>query len=225
MNFRRKMKNLPDNTLAKGVFQKRKWPWILAAVGALLSLISYAIAAFGWSRQFALLNTLTVVGIAFVLGAILGAIFLCPKRTLSIFPDRLTFVKGREVFEASMESIQNVDVTLFKGIVISVPERTVKIVQLVNRKEVYDTLIIRLHAPAPVSAPVAAPTASATAAPTTAAPTTAAPASSTPTSSANTLAESKIRYFLNLLSAGAITEEQFKAYAEQVLKGTQSQSK
>ena len=87
--------------------------------------------------------------------------------------------------------------------------------QLVNRKEVYDTLIIRLYAPAPVSAPAAVPTASATAA----------PANTTPASSANALAESKIRYFLKLLSAGAITEEQFKAYSEQALKGTQSQSK
>ena len=215
MNFRKKMKNLPDNTLAKGVFQRRKWPWFLAAVGAALSLISYAIAAFGWSRQFALLNTFVAVGIVFVLGAILGAIFLCPKRALSIFPDKITFTKGREIVEMPMESIEHVDVALFNGIVISVPEKKVKIVQLVNRKEVYDTLIIRLYAPAPVSAPAAVPTASATAT----------PASTPPASSANALAESKIRYFLKLLSAGAITEEQFKAYSEQALKGTQSQSK
>ena len=210
MIFKKKIKSIPENVLVKGVFKRRKWPWITAIIGAVLTLIPLAIAALGWmAQQMALLNTLVALGIACLLGSLLGVILLCPKRTLIVTNDRFTFQKGKNmIVDVELDGIEMIDVALLAGIVVSIPDKKIKILQLCNRKEVYDKIILKLNAP--VAAPAQAP--DLTLKEQNDQPSTPAPQST------STPAEKKILYFLNLLSVGAITEEQFKLYAEQILK-------
>ena len=112
------------------------------------------------------------------------------------------------IVDVELDGIEMIDVALLAGIVVSIPDKKIKILQLCNRKEVYDKIILKLNAP--VAASAQAPDL-------TLKEQNDQPSAPAPQST-STPAEKKILYFLNLLSVGAITEEQFKLYAEQILK-------
>jgi len=223
MKNKKTVKITDSQILAKGIFKKTFWPWLLVIVAALTLAVFYSFVAieffnaprceehlcdtfYAYCFHYSgLINILVIVAAALVLVAILSAIFFVRKRTLVISTAALTYKKGRKVIHIPFESIQDIDIGT-SSVTVTVPYNKFKFKKLKNRKEVYDTLFTRLNTSVTTTTTktVISPYQSLTA--------MAAPLLENPT------LEGKLAYFQKLHESGLITDKQYDKYVAQSRK-------
>lgn len=213
--MKNKKKTVELNAIVTGVFKKTKWPWLLVIVGTICPLIPLAI----YAKQFfvdtcpncktfmqhlsPVVPVLTVMLAALVV-LILFAIICtaCSKRSLVVTACKILYKKGcKKETRIPFASIDKIDVRGRDGIIVCVSTEKFKFKKLKNRKEVYDTLLLCIQNNAKAVSAIENIS-----------------VSPVKESALSNLAESKIRYFKNLLNNGAITEQQFADYVEKVLE-------
>lgn len=210
-------KEYDPTILAKGVFKKRKLPWIFAIVTALalaayVALLLYRFVnggcAYCASLRQHIGHNFTKLAILAIVWAVACAIvflisFLC-KRSLTVTATKIIFRSGRRKgIHIPYSAIERVDLGACGSLkIVADPKIKFKFKNLKNAKELYNTIVIRMNAPMVVhtfsTAPQIAPQV--------------APQIEDP------LSNSKILYFQNLYNAGAITESQFANYVEKALE-------
>ncbi len=212
--MKKKFKTTEPNALATGIFKKRKWPWLLVIVGALCPIVPLALYAKEFfvdvclycesfwqhlSPNSSLLYAMLAVFVAFVLLAIIFTAF--PKRSLIVTACKILHKKGRKETRVPFSSIDRIDVRGRDGIIVCVSAEKFKFKKLKNRKEIYDALLFCIQSNAKAVNEIENIS-----------------AGPDREKVLSKLAESKIRYFKNLLNNGAITEKQFADYVEKALE-------
>ena len=205
--------------LAKGIFKKRFWPWIL--VVAAVAVIGYAyIGTFftftngsfscdhgticsyypeflGYHYANFINQNLIVAGILVAVDLILIILF-CRKRTLVVTPSAVAYKRGqRKALIIPLNQITHIDTGASK-VIVKVPFAKFRFRRLKNKKEIYDTVLSAQNAPVYEAATVAA----------VAVPVQAAPKS----------VEEQLQYLQNQLAAGEISREQFTKANGELLK-------
>ncbi|MBE6700231.1 MAG: hypothetical protein E7584_08355 [Ruminococcaceae bacterium] len=223
MKNKKTIKIADSQILAKGIFKKTFWPWLLVIAAALTLAVFFALIAieffnaprcqehlcetfFAYSSHYSgVINVLLIVAAALVLVAILSAILFIRKRSLIVSTAALTYKRGRKVIHIPFESIQDIDIGA-SSITVTVPYNKFKFKKLKNRKEVYDTLFTRLNTSVTTTTTktVISPYQSLTA--------MAAPLLENPT------LEGKLAYFQKLHESGLITDKQYDKYVAQSRK-------
>ncbi len=213
--MKNKIKTTEPNALSTGVFKKRKWPWLLVIAGVLCPLLPLAL----YAKEFFIdacpycetfsqhlapnassLIAMVAVFVVFILLAIICTVY--PKRSLIVTACKIIYKKGRKKeTRVPFTSIDRIDVLGSDGIIVYVSTEKFKFKKLKNRKEVYDALLFCIEKNAKAVSEInnisVGPDKEAT---------------------LSKLAESKIRYFKNLLNSGAINEKQFADYVEKALE-------
>ena len=223
MKNKKTVKIAESQILAKGIFKKTVWPWLLVIAAVLAVAVFFSVIAVEFFtaprcedhlcenfssyvfHYIRVINVLVVVAAALILVAILGAILFVRKRTLLVSADALTYKKGRKVIHVPFESIQGIDSGV-SSITVTVPYNKFKFTNLKNRKEVYDTLFTRLNTSVTTTTTktVISPYQSLSA--------MAAPLLENPT------LEGKLAYFQKLHESGLITDKQYNTYVAQSRK-------
>ncbi len=210
----KKIKTTQPNALATGVFKKRMWPWLLIIVGALCPIVFFALYAKEYfidkclfCESFAqhlspnLSQLITTVIICVVLALLAVIFFIFPKRSFTITACKIIYKKGRKETRLPFSSIDRVDTFGNDGIVALSGKKKAKFRKLKNRKEMYDALLTCMQANAKAMREIDGIS-----------------VDTDKELALSKLAESKIRYFKNLLSKGAINEKQFADYIERALE-------
>lgn len=203
------------NVLAKGVFRKRFWPWILviAAVALLAyiyigTFVTFANNAFtcahgticsyypeflGYHYASLINQNLIIAGSMLVLDLVLIIIF-CRKRALVLTSTALAYKRGkRKALIIPVDQIKYIDTGASK-VIVKVPFATFRFRHLKNKKEIYDAILSFQSAPACVALPAPVQVA--------------APKS----------VEEQLHDLQNQLAAGEISQDQFSQANAQLLK-------
>ena len=220
MKNKKTVKIADSQILAKGIFKKNVWPWLLIIAAVLAVAIFFAVIAiefftaprcqdhlcetfYSYTFHYAvIIDALVIVAAALVLVAILGAILFVRKRTLVVSTAALTYKRGRKVIHLPFESIQGID-NGPSSITVTVPYNKFKFKKLKNRKEVYDTVFTRLNTS------VSTTTTHTVISPYQSLSVMAAPLLENPT------LEGKLAYFQKLHESGLITDKQYNKYVAQ----------
>ena len=139
----------------------------------------------------------------FVVLVILAIIFaIHPKRSLVVTACKIICKKGRKKeTRVPFTSVDRIDVLGLDGIIVYVSKEKFKFKKLKNRKEIYDALLFCIEKNAKAVNEINKIS-----------------VDSNNELALSKLAESKIRYFKNLLNNGAINEKQFADYVEKALE-------
>ena len=162
--------------LAKGIFKKRFWPWIL--VIAAVAVVAYAyIGTFftftngnyacchgayctdyaeflGYHYANFINQNLIIAGILVAVDLILIILF-CRKRTLVVTPSAVAYKKGhRKALIIPIDQIKHIDTGASK-VIVKVPFTKFRFRRLKNKKAIYDAVLSVQNAP--ISVAVAAP--------------------------------------------------------------------
>lgn len=216
MKNKKKVKAAEPQFLAKGIYKKRAFPWlvVIAAILAVAALVAYIALEFYNEPKclnhkcdelldyFFHYNTPLMITCIAALVLILLAIILPRKRTLTVTASTLTYKKGRKIVEIDIDSIQHID-TGISSVIITVPHVRFKFASLKNKKEIYDVLFTQINATA-ATATAAVPTQGLT--------TMASPMLTNPT------LQGKLAYFKKLHDSGLISGEQYDKYIAQSFK-------
>ena len=210
----KKNKTTQPNALATGVFQKRKWPWLLVIIGAIClvtPLMLYAKEYFIDKCPFCetFLQHLTPnVSVLIAMAAVLVALavlaiifFVFPKRSFVITACKIIYKKGRKETRVPFSSIDRIDTFGQNGIVAFCGKKKTKFKKLKNRKEMYDALLLCMQNNAKAMSEIDG-----------------IKVDSDKELALSKIAEGKVRYFKNLLKQGNITVEQFDHYIEKALE-------
>lgn len=210
-----KIKQNTTDVLAKGIFKKRKWPWVISIATALALVTYVAVIAYEYIgtgscghctslRQHMTYYIPQLFGLAIAWLALSVLAFILsvfPKRSFAVTTSKILFKSGRKDMRIPFYAINSAELKRGKKLVLSVhPREEVVFKNLKNAKELYDAIAMRLNV-LMFSNVISA-----------------APVTKEPTPQvAEPLSSSKIRYFQKLYNDGVITELQLNEYITQAL--------
>lgn len=212
--MKKRLNKTEPHALAKGVFKKRMWPWLLIIVGALCPIASLALYAKEYfidkclfcdsfaqhlSPNLSQLITMVIVCVVLALLAVISFIF--PKRSFTVTACKIIYKKGRKETRVPFSTIDRIDTFGSDGIVAFSGKKKIKFGGLKNRKEMYDALLVCMQNNAKAMSEIEGIA-----------------VDSKDEVALSKLAEGKIRYFKKLLTQGNITVKQFDDYVEKALE-------